>query len=84
MLCYINGKDIDGIKVDFSFFYVGLYGEDGKYYEINFEVKYVVQFGLVKDLLFCICQVWYCVNVDQGEGDQNEFCLIVDYLLLIL
>lgn len=33
MLRYINGKDIDGTKVDSSSSYAGLYGEDGKHHE---------------------------------------------------
>ncbi len=79
MLRYINGKDIDGTKVDSSSSYAGLYGEDGKHHETNLEAKYVVQSGPAKDLSFRIRQAWHRANADQGEGDQNEFRLIVDY-----
>ncbi|TES14099.1 OprD family porin [Pseudomonas aeruginosa] len=84
MLRYINGKDIDGTKVDSSSSYAGLYGEDGKHHETNLEAKYVVQSGPAKDLSFRIRQAWHRANADQGEGDQNEFRLIVDYPLSIL
>ncbi len=81
---YINGKDIDGTKVDSSSSYAGLYGEDGKHHETNLEAKYVVQAGPAKDLSFRIRQAWHRANADEGEGDQNEFRLIVDYPLSIL
>ncbi|HCE6669816.1 TPA: OprD family outer membrane porin [Pseudomonas aeruginosa] len=80
----LNGKDIDGTKVDSSSSYAGLYGEDGKHHETNLEAKYVVQSGPAKDLSFRIRQAWHRANADQGEGDQNEFRLIVDYPLSIL
>lgn len=60
------------------------YGEDGKHHETNLEAKYVVQSGPAKDLSFRIRQAWHRANADQGEGDQNEFRLIVDYPLSIL
>ncbi|WP_171894101.1 OprD family porin [Pseudomonas aeruginosa] len=84
MVRYINGKDIDGTKVDSSSSYAGLYGEDGKHHETNLEAKYVVQAGPAKDLSFRIRQAWHRANADEGEGDQNEFRLIVDYPLSIL
>lgn len=40
--------------------------------------------GPAKDLSFRIRQAWHRANADQGEGDQNEFRLIVDYPLSIL
>ncbi len=84
MVRYINGKDIDGTKVDSSSSYAGLYGEDGKHHETNLEAKYVVQAGPAKDLSFRIRQAWHRAKADEGEGDQNEFRLIVDYPLSIL
>ncbi|HBP6672049.1 TPA: outer membrane porin, OprD family [Pseudomonas aeruginosa] len=33
---------------------------------------------------FRIRQAWHRANADEGEGDQNEFRLIVDYPLSIL
>lgn len=89
MVRYINGKDIDGTKVSANSAYVKedgspLYGADGKHHETNFEAKYVVQSGPAKDLSFRIRQAWHRANADQGEGDQDEFRLIVDYPLSIL
>ena len=43
-----------------------------------------VQTGPAKDLSFRIRQAWHRANADQGEGDINEFRLIVDYPLSIL
>ncbi|WP_073663526.1 outer membrane porin OprD [Pseudomonas aeruginosa] len=86
MVRYINGKDIDGTKMsDNNVGYKNYgYGEDGKHHETNLEAKYVVQSGPAKDLSFRIRQAWHRANADQGEGDQNEFRLIVDYPLSIL
>ncbi|MCP8464241.1 OprD family porin [Pseudomonas sp. ZM23] len=91
---YINGKDIDGTNVDLSTSaYVvhnddgtvsSLYGKDGKHHETNLEAKYVIQEGAAKDLSFRIRQAWHRGNSDQGEGDVDEFRLIVDYPLSVL
>ena len=81
---YINGKDIDGTKADSDGQYVGLYGADGKHHETNLEAKYVIQEGAAKDLSFRIRQAWHRANEDQGEGDIDEFRLIVDYPLSVL
>ena len=64
--------------------YEGLYGEDGKHHETNVEAKYVLQDGPAKDLSFRIRQSWHRANADQGEGDIDEFRLIVDYPLSVL
>ncbi|RMP84536.1 Porin D [Pseudomonas syringae pv. actinidiae] len=84
MTRYINGDDIDGTKVDSSSKYAGLYGADGKHHETNLEAKYVVQNGPAKDLSFRMRQAWHRSNVDQPDGDVNEFRLIVDYPISIL
>jgi len=86
MTRYINGKDIDGTNAPTNgeFNYVGLYGEDGKHHETNVEAKYVLQDGPAKDLSFRIRQSWHRANADQGEGDIDEFRLIVDYPLSVL
>lgn len=83
---YINGKDIDGTNAPTNgeHNYVGLYGEDGKHHETNLEAKYVIQEGAAKDLSFRIRQAWHRGNTDQGEGDIDEFRLIVDYPLSVL
>ncbi|RMR12180.1 Porin D [Pseudomonas amygdali pv. ulmi] len=84
MTRYINGDNIDGTKVDSSSKYAGLYGADGKHHETNLEAKYVVQNGPAKDLSFRMRQAWHRSNVDQPDGDVNEFRLIVDYPISIL
>lgn len=85
MARYINGKDIDGTKIDPTSAYAAYgYGEDGKHHETNVEAKYVVQSGPAKDLSFRIRQAWHRANSDQAEGDIDEFRLIVDYPLSVL
>ncbi|SDK25909.1 imipenem/basic amino acid-specific outer membrane pore [Pseudomonas delhiensis] len=85
MARYINGKDIDGTKIDPTSAYAAYgYGEDGKHHETNVEAKYVVQNGPAKDLSFRIRQSWHRANADQAEGDIDEFRLIVDYPLSVL
>ncbi|RRV08077.1 OprD family porin [Pseudomonas sp. v388] len=90
MTRYIKGTDIDGTKAPTDSAYrnsetgVPLYGADGRHHETNFEAKYVLQTGPAKDLSFRIRQAWHRANADQGEGDVNEFRLIVDYPISIL
>ncbi|MCY1313147.1 Porin D [compost metagenome] len=85
MARYVNGHGIDGSKMDSTSKYLGYgYGEDGKHHETNLEAKYVVQSGPAKDLSFRIREAIHRGNVDQAEGDVNEFRLIVDYPLSIL
>jgi imipenem/basic amino acid-specific outer membrane pore len=84
MTRYVKGWDIDGTNAPSNGTYGGLYGEDGKHHETNLEAKYVVQAGPAKDLSFRIRQAWHRANTDEGEGDINEFRLIVDYPISIL
>ncbi len=85
MTRYINGKDIDGDKIDAGSPYQAYgYGSDGKHHETNVEAKYVVQTGPVKDLSFRIRQSWHRANADQAEGDVDEIRLIVDYPISVL
>ncbi|WP_409318379.1 OprD family porin [Pseudomonas sp. KCJK9016] len=84
MVRYVKGWDIDGTHTPAGSAYTGLYGEDGKHHETNFEAKYVVQSGPAKDLSFRIRQAWHVANADEGEGDVKEFRLITEYPLNIL
>jgi imipenem/basic amino acid-specific outer membrane pore len=84
MTRYVKGWDIDGTKTPAGSAYTGLYGEDGKHNETNFEAKYVVQSGPAKDLSVRFRQAWHFANADEGEGDVKEFRVIVDYPLSIL
>ncbi|WP_028621907.1 OprD family porin [Pseudomonas sp. Ant30-3] len=84
MTRYVKGWDIDGTNTPAGSAYTGVYGEDGKHNETNFEAKYVIQSGPAKDLSFRARQAWHFANADEGEGDVKEFRLIVDYPLSIL
>lgn len=84
MTRYVKGFDIDGTNTPAGSTYAGMYGEDGKHFETNLEAKYVVQNGPAKDLSFRMRQAWHRANADEGEGDINEFRLIVDYPISIL
>lgn len=89
MTRHIRGTDIDGTDLAANSRYRTregdpLYGADGKHFETNLEAKYVIQNGPAKDLSFRIRQAWHRANADQGEGDVNEFRLIVDYPISVL
>jgi imipenem/basic amino acid-specific outer membrane pore len=84
MARYVAGSDIDGTHTPSNSLYTGLYGADGSHHETNVEAKYVVQTGPAKDLSFRMRQAWHRANTDEGEGDINEFRLIVDYPISIL
>ena len=84
MARYINGTGIDGSHADADGAYAGLYGEDGSHHETDLEAKYVVQGGPAKDLSFRLRQAFHRANADQGEADNNEMRLIVEYPLSIL
>lgn len=84
MARYISGTDIDGTHTPSNSTYTGLYGADGSHHETNVEAKYVVQTGPAKDLSFRIRQAFHRANTDEGEGDVNEFRLIVDYPISVL
>lgn len=83
MARYVSGTNIDGTRGN-NAIYSGLYGADGSHHETNVEAKYVVQAGPAKDLSFRIRQAWHRANADEGEGDVNEFRLIVDYPISVL
>ncbi|WNW11296.1 OprD family porin [Pseudomonas sp. DTU_2021_1001937_2_SI_NGA_ILE_001] len=84
MTRYVKGWDIDGTNTPSNSTYTGLYGADGKHHETNVEAKYVLQSGPAKDLSFRIRQSWHRANADQGEGNIDEFRLIVDYPISVL
>ncbi|MCY1560060.1 Porin D [compost metagenome] len=59
-------------------------GADGKHWERDLEVRYVVQDGPAKDLSFRVRQATHRANTDQGEGNIDEVRLIIEYPLTIL
>ena len=84
MTRYLNGDNIDGTHMPVGSAYQAYgYGANGKHHETNFEAKYVVQTGPIKDLSVRVRQAWHRGNADQAEGDYNETRLIVDYPISI-
>ncbi|NMY40749.1 OprD family porin [Pseudomonas sp. WS 5013] len=81
---YVTGSDIDGTDADVNGGYFEYYGADGEHRETDIDIKYVVQEGPAKDLSIRLRQAFHRANADQGEGDINEFRVIVDYPLSIL
>lgn len=88
MARYITGEDVDGTKADAT----GAYGyvnsiEDGKEWERNLEVKYVVQEGAAKDLSVRVRHSTWRAN-DAGNAalgnDLDEIRVITEYPLSIL
>ncbi|PTS84112.1 outer membrane porin, OprD family [Pseudomonas sp. HMWF032] len=90
MARYITGSDVDGTKADPNGPYAGLGGEDGKEWERDLEVKYVVQEGAAKDLSFRVRHATWRANNDMagfGSGGAtalDEVRLITEYPLDIL
>lgn len=81
---YVKGSDIDGTDADSEGGYFEYYGADGEHRETDIDIKYVIQDGPAKDLSIRLRQAFHRANADQGEGDINEFRVIVDYPLSIL
>lgn len=88
MARYITGKDADGTGADAAGAYSFENGIiDGKEWERDIEVSYVVQSGPVKDLSFRIRQSTYRGNSDislNSGADQDEVRIITSYPLSIL
>jgi len=82
-VAYVKGGNIDGTHADPSGGYVGLYGEDGKHSETDIGITYVIQDGPAKDLSIRLLQFFHYANAEQGEGDVQQFRMIVDYPLSI-
>ncbi|UUY10340.1 OprD family porin [Pseudomonas sp. J452] len=84
MTRYVRGDNIDGSHADPDGVYVDYYGEDGKHWERDVEINYVVQEGAAKDLSIAVRQATHRANTDQGEGDLDEVRLILEYPLEVL
>ena len=86
MTRYIHGSNIDGSHMPSNSIYRTAYpyGDDGSHHETDFEAKYVIQSGPVKNLSFRLRDAIHTANADQGEGDLNEFRFIVDYPFTVL
>ncbi|MNZ77434.1 Porin D precursor [compost metagenome] len=89
MVRYITGDDIDGTKTD-NVNMIGQIGEDGKEWERDIEMKYVVQEGAAKDLSFRVRHASWRANSDAaffgsaGGTANDEVRLITEYPLDIL
>lgn len=83
-ISYAQGWDIDGTHADPNGAYAGLYGATGKHNEINLDIRYVVPQGRARGLSIRLRQAFHDANDDQGEGDVDQFRLIIDYPLELL
>lgn len=81
---HMRGTGIDGSKTAYNSAYAGLYGENGRHHETNFETRYVIQNGAAKDLSVSLRQAFHRANLDQGEKNVNEVRLILDYPLNLI
>ncbi|MGB4074252.1 OprD family porin [Pseudomonas sp.] len=89
MVRYVKGTGADGTAADAEGAY-GFYNdlEDGKEWERDIQVAYVLQDGPAKDLSFTLRQATYRGNDDMNAtnsgSDNDEFRLITAYPLDIL
>ena len=90
MARYITGSDVDGTDADPTGAYAGAYGNDGKEWERDLEVKYVVQEGAAKDLSIRVRHATWRSNNDMslnysgGSSALDEVRVITEYPLDIL
>lgn len=84
MARYINGRGIDGTKMDEdSPYQVYGYGKDDRERETNVELKYTKQLGPAKVLLRAR-QAWHRGDAERAKVDRSEIRLIVDYPIKFL
>jgi len=78
---YVRGTDIDGSKVGPGYAaYQGI--RDGRHWERDFWLSYVVQSGPAKDLTFKVLQATHRVGGDHtAEANVDELRLILEYPL---
>lgn len=81
---YLKGDHIDGSHADPLGGYAGLQGEDGRHWERNLDLRYVVQSGAAKDLSLRLRHTTHRANEAQAEGDVDEVRVIVEYPLELL
>ncbi|TWH75845.1 outer membrane OprD family porin [Azomonas agilis] len=81
---YLRGTDIDGRDVGSGYAaYQNI--RNGRHWERDVWISYVVQSGSAKDLTFRILQATHRVNGDHtAEADIDELRLIVEYPLSLL
>ncbi|WP_322978608.1 OprD family porin [Pseudomonas sp. C11] len=90
MARYITGDNADGTHADATGPYAGSFGKNGKEWERDLEVKYVVQEGAAKDLSFRVRHASWRSNNDMsgfysaGSSAIDEVRVITEYPLDIL
>ncbi|MNI95398.1 Porin D precursor [compost metagenome] len=79
---YIRGSQIDGSHVDpdGGYAYLG-YGEGGKHWERDLEVRYVVLDGAAKGTTLSLQHNMHRGNTAQAEVDTDQIRLAVEYPL---
>ncbi len=81
---YARGSDIDGTGADINGGYVDQFGEDGSHWERDIALAYVVQEGSAKDLAISLEQATHRANHAQGEGNNDEVRVKVEFPLDVL
>lgn len=78
---YVRGSGIDGTHAPSNGAYAGQYGKDGRHWERDIDMKYVVQAGAAKDLSLSLSHVSHRGNSAQPGDDIDRVYLIVEYPL---
>jgi len=78
---YVSGRGIDGEHAPAGGTYVGQYGDGGRHWERDIDMKYVVQGGTAKDLSLSLSHVSHRGNAAQPGDDIDRIYLIVEYPL---
>ena len=78
---YVSGRGIDGSHAPAGGAYTGQYGQGGKHWERDIDLKYVVQSGAAKDLSLSFSHVGHRANQAQAGDDIDRIYLIIEYPL---
>jgi hypothetical protein len=78
---YVSGRGIDGSHATAGGAYVDQYGDGGKHWERDIDLKYVVQAGAAKDLSLSFSHVSHRANQAQAGDDIDRIYLIIEYPL---
>ncbi|MFD3213475.1 OprD family porin [Pseudomonas sp. LR_7] len=78
---YVQGRGIDGSRAPADGAYAGQYGQGGKHWERDIELKYVVQAGVAKGLRLSLSHVSHRANDAQGGDNIDRLYVILEYPL---
>lgn len=78
---YVRGSEIDGTRATAPQYAYFNGTSDGKHWERNFWISYVVQDGPARDLSFNVMQATHRSGGDHYERDVDELRVIVQYPL---